>query len=72
MAINMECPRCHNSFTTSASSCRYLCSDCDGTNAAIKAEEDRWAALSVDKKLDELRQMVLGIKAAQSWDGRIG
>lgn len=72
MAIDTSCGQCGTIFTTSASSGKWLCNECDGTNAAKKAEAVRWAALTPDQKCDELLARVAGLEQASRWDGRIG
>jgi len=72
MTIFVTCWKCRNNFTTSDCGSIGLCDDCNGTNEAKRQEEERWKALTVEQKLDELRQLVLSLHQRQSWDGRIG
>lgn len=72
MAILSTCAKCGGDFNHSASDGRYLCRKCDGTVEHEAKEAARWAALSVDEKLNELKKRLDSIAKAQSWDGRIG
>lgn len=72
MAIISQCGRCGMDFGHSASDARWLCRKCDGTAEREKAEADRWAALSVDEKLNELKRRLDDVADRQTWDGRIG
>lgn len=72
MALLIDCPKCNRSFGVSASSSKYMCDDCDGTNAAKQREEERWAALPIEAKVEELRTRMKDAEQRLSWDGRIG
>lgn len=72
MAILEFCWKCKKEFCTSATYASGLCDDCNGTNEAKRLEEERWQALTLEQKVDELRQLVLGLQQHQSWDGQIG
>ena len=72
MAIDVSCVNCGRRFTTSASSSKMFCNQCDGTDAREKAETRRWAALSADQKADELLVRMKALERASRWDGRIG
>lgn len=71
MAILETC-KCGAMFSTSASSFKYLCDECDGTNAAKRAEAERWAALTPDQKCEELKVRLESLERRSQWDGRIG
>lgn len=72
MAIIIQCGVCGKSFGTSVAMSKYMCDDCDGTNAAKQKETDRWASLTADQKADELLARVRQLEQRQGWDGRIG
>ena len=72
MAILSYCLKCNSPFNHSASDGRSLCRDCDGTKERERAEAERWANLSVEAKLDELKARVDIISNQSPWDGRIG
>ena len=72
MAILSRCMNCKKDFGHSVNDGRYLCRECDGTKEHERAEAERWAALSVDEKLNELKERLDGVSRLQSWDGRIG
>lgn len=71
MAILQTCA-CGKTFSTSAGSGRWQCDDCSGEAARVRAEAARWAALSLEEKVEELKGRVDGIAGRQSWDGWIG
>lgn len=71
MAILQQC-RCGKVFSSSASDYSFLCDDCNGTNAQKRAEEDRWRALPLEQKIEELRDRITSLEQSSRWDGRIG
>lgn len=72
MAINVTCWKCNAEFITKASNYGGLCHECDGTNEAKRKEQERWLALPLEQKVEELRQAVLALEQRSQWDGRIG
>lgn len=72
MAILLNCRNCGTPFTSSVSAYKSLCDECDGTNERNRQEEDRWKALTVEEKLNELRNAVRSIQQQSEWDGMIG
>lgn len=71
MAILRTCS-CGAEFNTSASTYEWLCPECDGTNAKKRAEAERWAALTPDQKIEELKARIEVLERRSQWDGRIG
>ncbi len=55
MAIILNCVHCGKDFMTSACHGSIFCDDCNGVNAAKQQELDRWQALSLEEKVDELK-----------------
>ena len=72
MAILSSCAGCGKLFGHMASDSRDLCEKCDGSAERAAAEEARWRGLSVDEKLNELRQGLKNLTNYHKWDGRIG
>jgi hypothetical protein len=70
MAILQTCT-CGKTFCTSVGG-SWQCDDCNGENARKKAEADRWAALPLEEKVEELKRRLDASEQRQSWDGRIG
>jgi hypothetical protein len=65
MAILLSCTECGKDFMCSRFS--FLCQDCDGTNDKRRAEEERWAALSIEDKVNELRNMIINLQTRINW-----
>ena len=72
MAIISDCAQCGQSFWHSVSNPRHLCERCNGSIEKAAAEEARWCGLSVDEKLNELRQGLKNLTNYNRWDGRLG
>ena len=71
MAILETCSKCGTIYCTSVFSCKIFCDECNGTNEAKRKEEERWKALSLENKIEELRIRVAGLENHNSWEGRI-
>jgi hypothetical protein len=65
MATLLKCTWCGKNF--GCSEFRLLCQECDGTNAKLRAEEERWAALSIEDKVNELRNMIMDLQTRINW-----
>lgn len=71
MALISSCTKCGVSVSHRASEIPY-CDECSGRNAAKRAEEARWKALSIEEKLDELKARLDALSTQSRWDGVIG
>ncbi len=69
MAVDWSCHGCGKNVTGSASRYGSMCEDCDGTTAARKAEVQRWASLTLEQKVEELKQRLdsMGPAANAAW-----
>lgn len=70
--MNYTCIGCHKDFIGSAAYPKSYCPECDGTNALLRKEAERWAGLTPDQKCDELKKRLDEMHQRSQWDGRIG
>lgn len=74
MALLSPCVGCGKEVCHSASE-MPMCDKCSGKEAALEAEAKRWAALTADEKLDELKAKVDDLMSRSSgfdWNRPIG
>ena len=70
--IIVDCINCGREFSCSASSCRCLCDDCDGTTDAKEKEAKRWKDLPLTDKIEELKMRIESLEQRNRWNGLIG
>ncbi len=71
MALLSACVWCGQLTMHSASELPQ-CDRCSGREEERAAEAARWAGLSLEQKVEELKTVVDGLRSASRWDGRIG
>lgn len=71
MAILSECLGCGKEVFCRVNELPY-CDKCSGNEAARQKEQQRWNALTVEEKLDELKTRVDGLTQQNQWDQRFG
>ena len=62
MAILSSCSKCGSDFMHNPSDSRIYCENCDGSKELAAKEGDRWASLSINEKLNELKQMIIDVE----------
>lgn len=72
MALLSPCCRCGKEISHSASEIP-LCDDCSGKNLAKANEKKRWDNLTIEQKLDELKNRLDQLDNIDVWsNNRIG
>jgi hypothetical protein len=67
MAIMLNCADCGKEFCTSVCSGSIFCDDCNGVNESKRQEQARWASLTVEEKLDELKGRIDSLDNRHDW-----
>lgn len=67
MALLCTCRNCGAGFGQATDNYETLCDECNDTNQKKRAEEDRWRALLVEQKVEELRQEIAGLRRELSY-----
>lgn len=58
MALLCNCRKCNEPFSQNADSYETLCDECNGKNQQKRDEEARYQALTLEKKVEELRKEI--------------
>jgi NMD protein affecting ribosome stability and mRNA decay len=69
MATTWTCPKCDQRTGGPAANYGSTCDECNGTNARKRAEAERWAALTLEQKVEELKTRLDAMAPAiqQAW-----